>query len=290
MYTPAGFAPACALPAEISSAALAFAFSEGKLLVSAHERAPADREHRTVRVPTWGELAQMGMTGKPHYLGALGEIACLAVNLDQKQNATGVAPAGWQFSGLRALFFAMPEPIVALSGRAFQIVEWDRTHRYCGVCGTATHDKVGERARECPSCGHTAYPRVSPAMMVLVTRGREMLLARANRFPPGMYSALAGFVEPGETIEDCIAREVREEVGVEVVRPVYFGSQSWAFPHSLMIAFTAEYAGGELVPDASEIAEARWFTPETLPATPMSISIARKLIDATAQRLAALPR
>jgi NAD+ diphosphatase len=152
------------------------------------------------------------------------------------------------------------------------------------------HDKPGERARECPACGYVAYPRVSPAMMVLVTRGREMLLGRSTRFPPGRFSALAGFVEPGETIEDCIRREVREEVGVEVTNPVYFGSQSWSFPHSLMIAFTAEYAGGELVLDPNEIAEAHWFTPENLPNMPPSLSIARKLIDATTERLRVMPR
>jgi len=147
------------------------------------------------------------------------------------------------------------------------------------------HDKAGERARECPACGYVAYPRVSPAMMVLVTRGREMLLGRSTRFPPGRFSALAGFVEPGETIEDCIRREVREEVGVEVTNPVYFGSQSWSFPHSLMIAFTAEYAGGELRPDGREIADVQWFAPDALPEMPPSLSIARRLIDATAARL-----
>ena len=165
------------------------------------------------------------------------------------------------------------------------MVEWDRTHRYCGRCGTPTRDKAGERAKECPACGYVAYPRVTPAMMVLVTRGRELLLARAPRFPPGMYSALAGFVEPGETIEDCIHREVREEVGIEVGDIRYFASQSWAFPHSLMIAYTAEYAGGELQPDAAEIAEAKWFAWDAVPRLPPSISISRRLIEATVARL-----
>ena len=122
-------------------------------------------------------------------------------------------------------------------------------------------------------------------MMALVTRGREILLARAARFPPGMYSALAGFVEPGESIEDCLHREVREEVGVEVRAPVYFGSQPWAFPHSLMIAYTAEYAGGTLRPDAVEIEDAQWFSADRLPPLPTRISIARRLIDATVARL-----
>jgi NAD+ diphosphatase len=186
------------------------------------------------------------------------------------------------------LFFRLPDPLLALAARAFQVVEWDRTHRYCGRCATPTRDKAGERAKECPACGYVAYPRVSPAMMALVTRGREILLARAHRFPPGMFSALAGFVEPGETIEDCLAREVREEVGVEVRDLRYFGSQSWAFPHSLMIAFTAEYAGGDVRCEDAEIAEARWFAADALPVLPPSVSIARRLIDETARRLAAM--
>jgi NAD+ diphosphatase len=126
-------------------------------------------------------------------------------------------------------------------------------------------------------------------MMALVTRGRELLLARSPRFPPGMYSALAGFVEPGETIEDCVRREVREEVGIEIKDIRYFASQSWAFPHSLMIAFNAEYAGGELEPDLTEIAEARWFPWDKVPDLPPSVSISRRLITATIARLAKEP-
>jgi NAD+ diphosphatase len=189
------------------------------------------------------------------------------------------------WTGLRGLFGLVDDALFALAGRAVQGVDWDRSHQYCGRCGTPTRDKAGERAKECPACGYVAYPRVSPAMMALVTRGRDVLLARAHRFPPGMFSALAGFVEPGETIEDCLAREVREEVGVEVCDLRYFGSQSWAFPHSLMIAFTAEYAGGELRCEDAEIAEARWFPVDALPALPPSVSIARRLIDDTARRL-----
>ncbi len=278
MHTPDGFTPGHLLPAALSTGALAFAFREGKLLVSGRGEA----DDPPPRVPTWNELTAFGIAGTPHYLGALGEVECLAVRL-----AEGAAqPEGWRYTGLRPLFFALPEPLLALAARAFQIVEWDATHRFCGRCGTPTHDKIGERAKECPACGYVAYPRVSPAMMVLVTRGRELLLARAHRFPPAMYSALAGFVEPGETIEDCIRREVREEVGVEVDRITYFASQSWAFPHSLMIAFTAEYAGGELRPDETEIAEARWFAFDAVPVLPPSVSIARRLIEATVARLA----
>jgi NAD+ diphosphatase len=189
--------------------------------------------------------------------------------------------------GLRALFLRLPEPLLAIAARAFQVIEWDRTHRYCGRCGAPMHDKAGERAKHCDACGYVAYPRISPAMMVLVTREREVLLARANRFPGAMYSALAGFVEAGESIEDCIHREVHEEVGIDVTDLHYFASQSWSFPHSLMIAYTAHYAGGELMPDASEIADARWFGLDALPDLPSPVSIARRLIDSTVARLRA---
>ena len=276
MHTPQGFVPAHALPALLPATALAFAYSDVKMLVGGDERAPV--------VPTLGELAAAGVDGVRHYLGQLDGAPCVAIVLPNDF----APPPGFRLAGLRALFFRVPEPLVAIGARAFQVVEWDRTHRYCGRCGTPTRDKAGERAKECPACGYVAYPRVSPAMMALVTRGRELLLARAHRFPAGMYSALAGFVEPGETIEDCIRREVKEEVGVDVGTLTYFASQSWAFPHSLMIAYTAEYAGGELVPDGEEIADVRWFAADALPEMPPSLSIARRLIDATATRLRAL--
>jgi NAD+ diphosphatase len=274
VHTPEGFHPAYALPTELPGTGLAFAFRDGRIAVLGDDRAPA--------IPTLAALDAAGLRGERHYLGELAGAPCVAIALPDD------APEhpGLTFTGLRALFFRLPEPLLALAGRAFQVVEWDRTHRYCGRCATPTRDKAGERAKECPACGYVAYPRVSPAMMALVTRGRDILLARAHRFPPGMFSALAGFVEPGETIEDCLAREVREEVGVEVRDIRYFGSQSWAFPHSLMIAFTAEYAGGEIRCEDAEIAEARWFAADALPPLPPSVSIARRLIDETARRLA----
>jgi len=281
VHTPQGFIPGHALPDPLSPDALAFVFRDGRLLVGGDDRPEAPPP----AVPTWKDLGSLGIGGAPHFLGTLDGIQCVAVGIAPD----APEPVGWRFAGLRSLFFALPEPVLATAARASQIVEWDRTHRFCGVCGTPTHDKAGDRAKECPKCGHVAFPRVSPAMMVLVTRGREVLLARANRFPAAMYSALAGFVEPGESIEDCIRREVREEVGVEVARLAYFSSQSWAFPHSLMIAFTAEYAGGEINPDREEIVDARWFALDALPELPSRVSIARRLIEATAARLAGRP-
>jgi NAD+ diphosphatase len=169
--------------------------------------------------------------------------------------------------------------LLGIAGRAFQIAEWARTHRYCGACGTPTANVSGERCFKCLSCGHPSYPRVSPAMMTLVQRGDSILLARHVGSP--RYTALAGFLEAGESIEDAIHREVYEEVGLHVTDLRYFASQSWPFPHSLMIAFTAQYAGGELALDAKEIAEARWFGPgDEIPEIPSGVSIAAALIDA----------
>ena len=275
MHTPPGFRPAHALPAALDEGAHAFAFSDGRLIVVDDEPHP--------RIPDWAGVRTLGDHTALHYLGELDGRACVAVALPPIDEL----PPGWQATGLRALFLRLPDAMLSLAARALQIVEFDATHRFCGRCGTATAARDGERARECPACKLVVYPRVAPAMMVLVIRGRELLLARASRFPTGMYSALAGFVEPGETIEDCVRREVREEVGIEVDRIAYFASQPWAFPHSLMIAFTAHYAGGELTPDREEIADAQWFAPDALPSLPSPVSIARHLIDATVARLLA---
>ena len=273
MRTPEGFAPSHFASGIVTDTSLAFAFSGAKLLVRGDEHAPA--------VPTAGELSRAKIDGIRHYIGRLDGADCIAILLPDD----AAAPAHHAFSGLRSLFPRLPEPLLAVAARAFQVVEWERTHRYCGRCGSPTRDRDDERAKQCPVCGYVAYPRVSPAMMVLVTRRRELLLARSHRFAGAVYSALAGFVEAGESIEDCIHREVREEVGVAVRDLRYFASQSWSFPHSLMIAFTAQYAGGDLAPDASEIADVRWFDVDALPDLPSPMSIARHLIDTTAARL-----
>jgi NAD+ diphosphatase len=278
LETPPGFASSHTPPALVPGTALAFAFAGAKLVVGGHEDAPA--------IPLVDELARSGVEGVQHYLGRYEGVDCVAVTL-----ADDAAPAApLRVAGLRSLFLRLPEPLLAIAARAFQVVEWDRTHRYCGRCGQPTRDKPRERAKECLACGYVAYPRISPAMMVLITRDRELLLARANRFPGAMYSALAGFVEAGESIEESIHREVREEVGIEVRDLAYFASQSWSFPHSLMIAYTARYAGGELHPDPSEIADARWFPVDALPQLPTPVSIARRLIDTTVAALREHPR
>jgi NAD+ diphosphatase len=197
-------------------------------------------------------------------------------------------PPGLRSIGLRAVHGELGPAAFAIASRAAQLLRWDREHRFCGMCGALTRRAAGEPARICPSCDLHAYPRISPVIMVLVHRGREILLARNRRNTLGAFSALAGFVEAGETLEETIVREVREEVGVEIGDIRYFGSQSWPFPHSLMIAFTAAYAGGEIVPDGIEIEEARFFDVDALPKLPPAgLSIASRLIGTVAAQLRA---
>lgn len=192
------------------------------------------------------------------------------------------APHGHRYSKMRSLFGAMDEQLLSVAGRAFQVAEWARTHVYCGACATPMQHQGGERCVKCPACGMVAYPRISPAMMVLIRRGADILLARHLNSPAQFFTALAGFVEAGESIEEAVHREIFEEVGLKVRDLKYFGSQPWPFPHSLMIAFTAEYESGEIDVDQTEIAEARWFGPgDALPRTPpMGLSIAGHLINA----------
>ena len=272
MNTPAGFEPGVVMPAELAGDAVCFVWRDDRILARATE---------PPTLPTLADVLRLGIDGVRHYLGRYRGTDCIAIHV------AGDWPDidGWQWRGLRSLFLQLPEAELALAGRSFQIAEWDRSHRFCGRCGAPMRDKPGERAKECTACGHVAYPRISPAMMVLVTRGFDLLLARANRFPGAMYSALAGFVEAGESIEDCIHREVREEVGIEVRDLRYFTSQAWPFPHSLMIAYTAEYASGDMRPCDAEIADAQWFSIDALPQLPSPISVSRKLIDATIERL-----
>ena len=191
-----------------------------------------------------------------------------------------LAAAGAEWLPMRAVFGAHGEAAFALAGRASFLLDWQKNHRYCGRCATPTERQAHEFSRRCPACGLLAYPRISPAVMVLVRDRERLLLARSPRFKPGVFSALAGFVEAGETLEDCARREVREEVGVEIANLRYFRSQPWPFPDSLMLAFFADYAGGELRPDASEIEAAGWYALDELPLLPDPVSIARRLIDA----------
>ena len=257
------------LPPEVrSESAWWFVFQESKLLV---EEGPSG-----VNLPCLTHMTELGLAPlREHYLGRVDHRPCYAVEVSEGT----IPPAGMTFEGLRQVYGRLDEDLFWIAARAVQIIDWDRTHQYCGRCGVPLRAKTAERAKECPRCGLLHFPRLSPAIIVLVERGNELLLARSRHFMPGMYSVLAGFVEPGESLEETVVREVKEEVGIEIKDIKYFGSQPWPFPHSLMIGFTATYASGEISPDDGEIEDAGWFTIEKLPRIPGKISIARKLID-----------
>ena len=267
-----------------------FVFRGTELLVEMGPPDPRPSDDPRVRQrPSWARLPLLknhnwldGEAVRTLYLGRLGGTDCWAAEL--AAHATAPA-AGFSWEGLRALFSVLDDRHFALAGRALQLVDWDRTHQFCGRCGTRTEPHATERVRTCPACKLSAYPRVAPAVMALVKRERQLLLARSPHFPPGMYSALAGFVEPGESLEQCLAREVAEEVGVRVAGARYFASQSWPFPHSLMIAFVCDWESGEIRPQAGEIEAADWFDVLQLPKLPSRISIARRLIDAVSAQI-----
>jgi NAD+ diphosphatase len=245
-----------------------FVFRENRMLVRMEERRASP--------PLCEQIQSLGVRPlRTQYLGTLGQHRCYSAELA----AEAVPPEGMCFEQLRGLWGSLPEELFWIAGRAFQIMNWDRNHQYCGRCGSLTGDKQDERAKICPSCGYTAYPRISPAVIVAITRGPEILLARAHRFPYAMYSVIAGFVEAGESLEQCVRREIAEEVGITVKELRYFGSQSWPFPNSLMVAFTAEHDGGEIRIDPSEIVDAGWYAASDLPRIPDKVSIARRLID-----------
>lgn len=254
-----------------------FIFQQDRLLVRAVDEG-------RVAVLSAADLASLGLTpGRPQYLGYLQNgteppIHCYAADCEAAPSAELTA------EGLRQIYGRLDDPLFGVAGRAVQIVDWERNHQFCGRCGAPTEAVPGERAKKCPACGLSSYPRLSPATITAVTRqteaGKRILLARNHRFPPGRYSVLAGFVEPGESLEECVEREIWEEVGIRVQNVRYFGSQPWPFPNSLMIGFTAEYAGGEFHLEEAEIDDAQWFAADALPQLPPPMSIARRLIDA----------
>lgn len=245
-----------------------FLFHQDELLLKQTPAGPA--------IPSAGDLQALpAPPAGAQYIGAWAASSCYV----------GTAPAedlppGFALQKLRGVYGLVAEESFRLAFRAFHIRTWLKNNRYCGCCGQPTQTVATELAVRCGRCGHTAYPRISPAIIVAVTREEQILLARSSRFPPGRYSVIAGFVEPGETLEDCVRRELREEVGVEVDRIEYFGNQPWPFPDSLMIAFTARCTSDAITIDNDEIVEAAWFSPHELPDLPGKESIARQLIDA----------
>ncbi|HSX51393.1 MAG TPA: NAD(+) diphosphatase [Cellvibrio sp.] len=208
-----------------------------------------------------------------HYLGVLNreDLWVSVVN-------ASALPAQYLWLGLRSQLEVLSTDAFQLAGRALQIAQWFYDHRYCGRCGQETRQDDVDRAKVCSRCELRFYPRLSPCMIVLVTRGEELLLAHHQRASRVMYSTLAGFVEAGESVEDCVRREVMEEVGISVGKLEYFRSQPWPFPNQLMLGFFAEYKAGDIRIDPTEIVDAKWFRYDQLPQTPAPASVAGQLI------------
>jgi len=245
-----------------------FIFNQNKLLVKI--------ENNKCTIPLLESLDKLEIFPvRTQYLGTLQGHPCYSAEV----SSDSIAPSGMDFSELRPLFGALDEDIFFLAGKAIQIVKWDQTHQYCGRCGSHTEELPGERAKKCPKCGFISYPRISPAVITAVLKDDKILLAHNKNFAGNMYSLIAGFVEAGETLEECVQREIIEEVGIKVKNIRYFGSQPWPFPNSLMIGFVAEYESGEISVDGVEIEAADWYHIDNLPELPKKLSIARVIID-----------
>ncbi|MFH2114125.1 MAG: NAD(+) diphosphatase [Spirochaetota bacterium] len=200
-----------------------------------------------------------------------GKVLCFAADVG--------APEGWVWLPMRTVIREVPEKLWTPAAKAMAFANWRAATRFCGVCGSPTRDKSDELARQCAACGQLFFPRISPAILAVVRKDGKLLLARNANSTTGFWSLIAGFVEPGETFEDCVRREVMEEVGIEVEVDGYLGSQPWPFPDQLMLGFAARWKSGELTPDGDEIAEAGWFGPTDHPQIPGPGSLSRRLID-----------
>ena len=193
--------------------------------------------------------------------------------------AAPVELSGYRMMGLRASWDLLPQAAYDEAGKAFQLLYWDTHSRYCPVCGTPT-EQTTPICKRCPRCGHELYPPIAQAIIVLIRKGEEILLVHARNFRGNFHGLVAGFIEVGETLEECVRREVREETGLEIKELRYFASQPWPYPSGLMIGFTATYAGGSLKLQTEELSTGAFFSKDNLPEIPRKLSLARKLIDA----------
>lgn len=233
-------------------------------------------EAGALKLPTYSEWQNLMPEHHPlFYLGQNTSHSFLGLALGEEFSF----PEHYQFKNLRELYRHVEEDTFWMACYANHVLYWHTTSIFCGRCATPLQIDKKEIAKECPNCKLRQYPRISPAVITAITKGDEILLGRAPRFPEGMYSTLAGFVEAGESLEGCLHREVYEEVGIKIQNIRYFGSQPWPFPDSLMIGFIAEHQSGEIKIDPEELTDAQWFSRENMPLIPPRLSIARQMID-----------
>jgi|SRR5699024_10743909 len=256
-------------PEQLEGEVLWFVMRDGELMVRFLQERPWLPSHHAAsayRLETFEHL----------YMGRLEGRHCFAVPADKRF----IPPSGYEFVSLRSLFGQLDLQVAAMAGRASQLISWRRNHQFCSRCGEKASPHVSDSAMVCEACDYTQYPRISPCIITLVIRGEEALLARNAKFPEGFFSCLAGFIEAGESAEQAVHREVHEEVNVRLGKLTYYSSQSWPFPHALMLGFHSEYVGGKIQEDQDEIVEAGWFRYDNLPQIPRPGSIARELIEA----------
>jgi NAD+ diphosphatase len=245
-----------------------FIFSGNRLLVK--------EDSLNVTIPFQETLSELNLNIiRTQYLGTLHAYPSYSCEAD----LDAIPPENMIFRDLRSLFTRLPDELFQLAGKAIQIVTWDQTHQYCSRCGSKVEVIPNERAKKCPSCDFITYPRISPATITAIFKGDKILLAHAHHFPGDMHSLIAGFLEAGETLEDCVRREIMEEVNLKVKNIQYWGSQPWPYPNSMMIGFTAEYESGDIEVDGIEIEKAAWYDIHHLPELPSELSIARKIIN-----------
>jgi NAD+ diphosphatase len=263
--SPLPFVPGHQAPESAGENPILFAFRGRELLVTS-----------ALGLPDVADIDAQGLEAvRTQYLGQLEGRHCYSAELPRDASTAD----GFRFADLRTLFGSLSGLMHGLAGRAVQVMEWDRTHQFCGVCAEKTELSSNDRSRSCPKCKIPTYPRLAPAMIVAVEKGDQILLARSPHFPPGIMSVLAGFVEPGESAEEAVLREVFEETSIHVSDVEYFSSQAWPFPNSLMLGFRARYESGEIAIDGEEIEEAGWFSADNMPtAFPGNVSISQWLI------------
>lgn len=244
-----------------------FIFNDFKLLINPNNE---------LKLPFADSLKELSILPlRTIYLGTIEDYPVYAAEVTED----APVPEGMDFEDLKLLYDVLDEDIFLLAGRAIQLITWDKNHQFCGKCGSFTETAAHEMAKICPNCGHMNFPRLSPAVITAIVKDGKLLMAKHSYGLKDRYSLVAGFVEPGETIEEAVERETEEEVGVKVKNIKYFSSQSWPFPHSLMLGFTAEYEGGKIQVDGKEILDAKWFSAEEIPPPPSKMSIASELIE-----------
>ena len=245
-----------------------------RYFVFAHRRILVQKISDGYIIPTGVDIESiLGSFTDRFFIGTMGDTLCFSCLIDETQ-----VPGDFAYEDLRTVYIASPDEWKPIMSAAVLVADWDENHRFCGRCGGKTKRSDTERCRTCPSCGHTSFPRISPAIIVAILKDNEILLAHNRRFTAPLYSLIAGFVETGEDLKSTVKREVKEETGLEIANIRYFGSQCWPFPDSLMVGFVADYLSGEVELE-DELVDAGWFAKDSMPSIPSYGTISRRIID-----------